>query len=368
MKKYLFIVLMLTLVLTPVLSQATTNGGASTVAELQALIVKLQAQIKVLQQQQSQQKVAFCAFSNDLSLGDGEGDGLATEISALHKVLIAGRFLNIPKPTGWYGKLTLAAVKNWQIKNGLPATGVIGAKERAVLCGDTIAVIQPGVKPIVYPKVEDTTSQAPTSIKVNIQNISQYGEDKSSVFVTTSIGAGLQNNLAYSWGLEIGCSEGVDFIVPSKTGGVGQNLCGTTQKYYSYNYPTINQGIVVLTAEAKNNSSDSSSHVGYALRAYDAKGNIIGGDKDIVPLGVVNNAPVLNSATYVTGKDTAFILGSKLSNSLIYFNGTVISKEDYTYWTDSQISFVLPTYQLGVYPIYVISPDGQSNVIYLTIK
>ncbi|HRZ30649.1 MAG TPA: peptidoglycan-binding domain-containing protein, partial [Candidatus Paceibacterota bacterium] len=135
MKKYLFIIVMLAFVLMPVLSQATTGSSVSTIAELQALIVKLQAQIKILQQQQAQQGVANCSFSHDLNLGDGEGDSLTTEISALHKVLISGGYLNIPKPTGWYGKLTLSAVKNWQIKNGLAPTGVIGAKERAVLCG-----------------------------------------------------------------------------------------------------------------------------------------------------------------------------------------------------------------------------------------
>jgi peptidoglycan hydrolase-like protein with peptidoglycan-binding domain len=131
MKKYLLIFVMLAFVLMPVLSHA------STIAELQALIVRLQAQIRVLQQQQAQQDqgTTNCSFSRDLSLGDGENDGLTNEISALHKVLIASGDLRISKPTGWYGKLTLAAVKNWQIRNGLSATGMIGSKERAVLCG-----------------------------------------------------------------------------------------------------------------------------------------------------------------------------------------------------------------------------------------
>ncbi len=231
MRKYLLgPFLVLALIITPVVSQAAN------LADLQALILKLQAQIAVLQQQQTQQRGAVCPFSNDLTLGDGENDGLDGEISALHKILISGGYLNIPKPTGWFGKLTSSAVRNWQIREGLPVTGVIGPNDRSVLCGGASTTpISDG-----SPAATDTTS-------------------------TTS------------------------------------------------------------------------------------------------------QAPRITSVTYVTGKDTAVIRGYNLQAARVYFKGSLISKENHTYWTSDQISFVLPTYNSGTYPVYVTSTYGQSNTVYLTI-
>lgn len=129
-----------------------------------------------------------------------------------------------------------------------------------------------------------SSTSATSSILIHVKNDVQYGTDTNSAFITTSIGAGSQNSTVYSWKLAISCASGVTLVVPSKTTGPGQSMCGTTQTYYTYNYPGINDGIIVLGAEGKN-TNDSEGNIVYALTAYDASGRKIGGDKDGVVLG-----------------------------------------------------------------------------------
>ena len=105
MKKYLVSFLLVALLVVPFV------GQGATLAELLAQLASLQKQIAALTNQTT---TPVCQFTHDLSLGDGEGDGLTREISALQKVLISGGYLNIIKPTGYFGKLTTAAVKLWQ--------------------------------------------------------------------------------------------------------------------------------------------------------------------------------------------------------------------------------------------------------------
>jgi len=78
-------------------------------------------------------------------------------------------------------------------------------------------------------------------------------------------------------------------------------------------------------------------------------------------------APTINSINHISGKKVATIFGTRLQNTKVYFNGSVVSKENYTYWTDHQISFILPTYESGVYPIYVSANGVKSNTLNLSI-
>jgi len=64
----------------------------------------------------------------------------------LQRKLISGGYLNINRPTGWFGKMTVSALKKWQQANNLTATGDIGASDRAVLCGGVTA---PATQPVV---------------------------------------------------------------------------------------------------------------------------------------------------------------------------------------------------------------------------
>ncbi|MGC9968606.1 MAG: sortase [Minisyncoccia bacterium] len=65
-------------------------------------------------------------FTHDLTLGT-RGD----EVSALQQFLIAGGFLGIPAPTGYFGPLTRTALRAWQASAGVyPSAGFFGPVSR----------------------------------------------------------------------------------------------------------------------------------------------------------------------------------------------------------------------------------------------
>jgi hypothetical protein len=85
------------------------------------------------------------------------------------------------------------------------------------------------------------------------------------------------------------------------------------------------------------------------------------------PVTTVSPAPTLTLANYVMGKDTGVVTGTGLLTAKLYFNGSVVNPSKYTYVTDSQISFIMPTYNDGTYPVYVKSDNGKSNTVYLAV-
>ena len=64
-----------------------------------------------------------------------------TDVTELQKVLIAGGYLKLSAPTGWFGPMTLAAVKAYQTANGItPVSGFVGPLTRAVLNRSTVSI------------------------------------------------------------------------------------------------------------------------------------------------------------------------------------------------------------------------------------
>lgn len=119
MKKYLFVVAMLALVLVPVFSQA------STLSDLQAQIAKLQAQIAALQAN----LVPNSPLPNiTQTLGQGSR---GAQVTLLQRYLIGQGLLKIDRPTGYFGSLTRSAVVKWQARNNVsPANGIFGPASR----------------------------------------------------------------------------------------------------------------------------------------------------------------------------------------------------------------------------------------------
>jgi membrane-bound inhibitor of C-type lysozyme len=60
-------------------------------------------------------------------------------VTELHKILIAGGYLAIDAPTGWFGPLTFAAVKKYQVERDIPDTGLVGPITRAALNSPAVA-------------------------------------------------------------------------------------------------------------------------------------------------------------------------------------------------------------------------------------
>lgn len=70
---------------------------------------------------------ASFSFTTNMQLGSRGGD-----VTELQKLLIAQGFLNA-EATGYFGKLTEAAVRAYQTKNGISSIGIVGPATRASL-------------------------------------------------------------------------------------------------------------------------------------------------------------------------------------------------------------------------------------------
>lgn len=97
--------------------------GAQTIAQLQAQIAALMAQLQALQGGS-----ASAAITSDLTVGS-----TGSQVVALQNALVAGGYLTMPAGVapGYFGALTKAAVMKWQAANGISATGYFGPLSRA---------------------------------------------------------------------------------------------------------------------------------------------------------------------------------------------------------------------------------------------
>jgi hypothetical protein len=76
------------------------------------------------------QVLGAATFNFTINLGLG---ARGNDVIELQKVLIAGGYLHIVSPTGWFGPLTLQAVKEYQLSHGIITTGFVGPLTRAQL-------------------------------------------------------------------------------------------------------------------------------------------------------------------------------------------------------------------------------------------
>src|SRR3989344_834042 len=117
----------LTVGMTFALGVMATPASAQTIAELQAQINALMAQLAALQG--SSVPSTTTTFTMDLTVGS-----TGAEVTALQQVLVSGGYLVMPVgvPMGYFGSLTQAAVAKWQAANGVsPAAGYWGPISRA---------------------------------------------------------------------------------------------------------------------------------------------------------------------------------------------------------------------------------------------
>lgn len=93
--------------------------------ELVALITKLQRQLEEVRKN----KVACVLADVDLSIGDGEGDGLRDHVKNLQGFLKEKGYL-AAEPTGYFGKLTRTALITYQKSAGLNQNGELSSSVR----------------------------------------------------------------------------------------------------------------------------------------------------------------------------------------------------------------------------------------------
>ena len=112
------------------LGLSINTAGAVTIAELQAQINALMAQLASLQGTPGAGVVN--AINSDLTIGSS-GNSVVT----LQTALVAQGYLTMPAGVsmGYFGSLTKAAVQKWQAANGVPSTGYFGPISRAKFNG-----------------------------------------------------------------------------------------------------------------------------------------------------------------------------------------------------------------------------------------
>src|SRR3989338_6113964 len=112
------------------LGLSINTAGAVTIAELQAQINALMAQLASLQGTHGAGVVN--AINSDLTIGSS-GNSVVT----LQTALVAQGYLTMPAGVsmGYFGSLTKAAVQKWQAANGVPSTGYFGPISRAKFNG-----------------------------------------------------------------------------------------------------------------------------------------------------------------------------------------------------------------------------------------
>lgn len=121
------------------LSVVATPAKAATVAELQAMIAQLTAQISALSGGSTAASTGY-KFNTNLTVGSTGAD-----VVALQDWLASKGFLSIPAGTskGYFGQLTKTAVSAYQASAGLPATGFVGPMTREKLNAAASVVVTP---------------------------------------------------------------------------------------------------------------------------------------------------------------------------------------------------------------------------------
>ena len=111
------------------LALGVSTAGAQTIAELQAQINALMAQLAALQGGSTTPTTGQYNFTQNLTIGSTGGD-----VVSLQQYLVGAGHLNMPVGVsyGYFGPLTRAAVAKWQAANGVaPAVGYWGPISRA---------------------------------------------------------------------------------------------------------------------------------------------------------------------------------------------------------------------------------------------
>ncbi len=108
---------------------APVSAGAATMAELQAMIASLQAQLSAMSGDSMSDSQALAKFNTDLTMGSKNSD-----VSALQAFLISKGYAIPAGATGYFGGQTRSAVMAWQSAAGItPAVGYFGPKSRAAV-------------------------------------------------------------------------------------------------------------------------------------------------------------------------------------------------------------------------------------------
>ncbi len=205
------------------------------------------------------------------------------EVSLLQDFLISKGFLS-GQPTGFFGNMTLSAVKSFQKSAGFVSTGYVGnltkAKIKELSCGGATAL------PVNTTNVT-TGVGVPSVSLINETNYSDIGNN-GGAFVRLSIKGYPTNKQVDHWVLGYTCQSGVTLDTGSDSG--KPLLCNGTEEgkdarsFYSRNMFDPTADYLMITAVAQNKNLFS-SQIKFTLDARDANDNSLGSaDSKIIKL------------------------------------------------------------------------------------
>ncbi len=201
-----------TLVNTPTQVSANTDYSDMSTTQLIELINQLKAQIASLQVKSSTE----CFVSDTtLTIGDGEGDGLTSDVIRLQAFLREKGHFTFYKNTGFFGKITKSALTSFQLAYGLTQTGnydgATREKAHAMTCKNA---------EVSYKKVETK----------------DYEKKSTPTSVVSSITASADNG-HITWSTDGTSAKGFK-IVWSKTSGPTYPTRKGSDKYYYKSDPS----------------------------------------------------------------------------------------------------------------------------------
>lgn len=164
----LFVAFML---IAAVFGGVTASAQTQSVADLQALINKLMAQVAALSGGTTA-PAAATTFTRDLSVG-----ATGSDVAALQLFLNTEVGSTLPG-TQYFGALTKAAVIKFQTMNGVPGTGYVGPLTRAAIAAKQAPVVVPGTGTPSTPSTPATTLEGTDGNIASVTNLSQYSAEE----------------------------------------------------------------------------------------------------------------------------------------------------------------------------------------------
>lgn len=131
-----------------------------------------------------------------------------SEVKTVQTTLKELGYYTYPKTTGYYGSITVEAVKQYQEDNGLSADGIIGKRTREILFANTEIAENSVKSEVSLMKVSDKDSEE-ASVKVS-EKASVKVSEKASVKASEAAKTG-----ALDWFKEVQCifSRGMEAVV-----------------------------------------------------------------------------------------------------------------------------------------------------------
>lgn len=105
-------------------------------------------------------------FQNNLAYNSTGND-----VVELQKFLISKGYLKISAPTGWFGPLTTAAVKEYQASKGIIQTGYVGPLTREALNNEMVSpvsTLSPGAQ--VFKKIGEKISEVASDVADSVSS------------------------------------------------------------------------------------------------------------------------------------------------------------------------------------------------------